>query len=268
MQRLPPAQTLFKIPVIKIIIMKTTFYIVTCFLLIISFSCSKIDNYTAPSQTLTGMVMDATTKQPVQTEAGQSGTRIKLLETSWSDDPTPQYLASKQDGSYNDNKLFAGTYIATAEGAFAPMIQTDANGDTTVDNSQTIEIKGGTTTVDFSVEPFLNVEWVGDPVINTDGSITAQVKITRGTSNPNYQQSLTDMFLFVSNTQYAGNNNYDPRYSNQLSLGDSVLNQTISITTKGGALPGKRDYFLRVGARIDYGLKQYNYNEPVSVSIP
>lgn len=252
--------------------MKTSIYISLCFLSVIIFSCSKIDNYSEPSLTLTGAVMDATSKQPVQTEAGTSGTRIKLLETSWSSDPTPQYLASKQDGSYNDNKLFPGTYIATAEGAFVPMIETDANGDTTVDNSQTIQLKSGTTTVNFTVEPFLHVDWVGDPVINPDGSITAQVKITRGTSNPNYQQNLTDVFLFISNTQYDGNNNYDPRYSRQISYsdttGNSILGQTLSITTTGGKLPGAREYFLRVGARIDYGLKQYNYNEPVSVSVP
>ncbi len=252
--------------------MKTSAYYTVCFLLIISFSCSKIDNYDGPSQTLTGIVMDAGTKQPVQTETGSNGTRIKLLETSWSSDPTPQYLESMQDGSYNNTKLFPATYIATAEGAFVPMIQTDSNGDTAVDQSQTIQLKGGKTTLDFNVEPFLRVDWVGDPVINTDGSITAQVKITRGTSNPDFQQNVTDVFLFISNTQYDGNNNYDPRYSNQISYSDTtgndILGQTISITTKGGALPGKRDYFLRVGARIDYGLKQYNYNEPVSVSIP
>ena len=253
--------------------MKTLIYFTAvCFLLFANFSCSKIDNYDAPSLTLTGAVMAAGTKQPVQTEAGQSGTRIKLIETSWSSDATPEYLASKQDGSYTDTKLFPGTYVATAEGAFVPMIQTDANGDTTVDNSQTIQLKSGTTTVDFSVEPFLNVEWVGKPVINSDGSITAQVKITRGTSNPNYQQNLTDVFLFISNTQYDGNNNYDPRYSTQINYsdttGNAMLGQTISITTTGGKLPGGREYFLRVGARIDYGLKQYNYNEPVSVSVP
>lgn len=241
-------------------------------LLAAGISCSKIDNYPAPSQTVTGTVTDSASGKPVQTETGGNGTRIKLLEISWSADPTPIYLESMQNGTYTDTKLFAGTDKMTAEGAFVPMVQTNAAGAAIVDQSQTIHIKGSITSVNFKVQQYLEVQWAGTPVVNKDSTITCQVKITRGTSNPGFQQNLTDVFLFISNTKYDGNNNYDPNISHQITYngtdGNAILGQTLSITTHGKTLPGGRDYFLRVGARTAYGLNQYNYTEPVEVTIP
>lgn len=234
-------------------------------------SCRKIDNYAGPTETLKGSIIDMGTGKNVQSEVSGdngSGTRIKLLETSWSSNPTPLYLATKQDGTYINTKVFAATYLMTAEGAFVPMVQT---GTVNVDKSQSVVVKGGTTTVNFTVEPFLEVEWVGNPVMNPDSTITVQCKITRGTANPSFQQNITDLWLFVSPTEYVGNNNYDNRYSTHITYsgttGNDILGATITLTTSGGALPEK-DYYLRVGSRIDYGLKQYNYNEPKVVTMP
>jgi hypothetical protein len=194
-------------------------------------SCTKIDNYPAPSQTLKGSIIDMNTGKNVQSEVSGdngNGTRIKLLEISWSDHPTPIYLATKQDGTYINTRIFAATYSMTAEGAFVPMIQ---KGTSDVDRSQVVEVKGGVTTVNFMVEPFLEVEWVGDPVVNADGTITAKCKITRGTKDPLFQQDITDLWLFVSPTKYVGNNNYDSRYSAHIAYsgtsGDDILGKTL-----------------------------------------
>jgi hypothetical protein len=243
--------------------------------LLMAGSCKKkLDNYPGPTETLKGSIMDMGTGKNVQSEVSGDngkGTRIKLLETSWSSNPTPLYLAGKQDGTYENTKVFAATYKMTAEGAFVPLVQTNTAGEVTVDQSQTVDVKGGTTTVNFNVEPFLEVEWVGEPVINSDGSITAQAKLTRGTTDADFQQDVTDLWLYVSPTEYVGDNNYDARYAQHITYsgtdGDAILGTTVTLTTKGGALP-KKDYYLRLGARINYGLKQYNYSEPKVVTIP
>lgn len=258
--------------------MKKTIYFLLISLALVAAgsSCKKqIDNYAGPTETLHGSIIDSATGKNVQSEVSGdngAGTRIKLLEISWSSNPTPLYLATMQDGTYNNTKVFAATYKMTAEGAFVPMVQTGSAGTVLVDRSQTIAVQGGTTTVNFKVEPFLEVEWVGTPVLNADGSITAQVKITRGTSNPAFQQNITDVFLYVNDTKYVGNNNYDSKYSAHIAYsgttGNSIVGQTLTIKTIGGALPTKRDTYLRVGARIDYGLKQFNYNEPALLQIP
>lgn len=238
------------------------------FLAVLLHSCStELDNYAEPDGIISGNVINANTGEGLQTEIGDSGTRMRLLELSWSDNPTPQFLYSKQDGSFINEKIFEGTYNISPEGAFVPIDQSG------IDESKEIEVRSGeVTNVDFEVEPLLQVEWVGEPELNDDGSISVQVRITRGTDNPAFQPDMNAVFLFVNNTRYLGNNNWDNRYSNAVvyggTTGNDLLGEVITLTTNGGELPGNQDYYLRVGARTNYGLQLYNYNEPIAFNIP
>jgi hypothetical protein len=234
--------------------------------LLMAVSCKKTDNYDGPTETLQGRIIDVGTGQNLQSEVSGdngNGTRIKLLEISWSDNPTPLYLATKQDGTYTNTKVFKATYKMIAEGAFVPM-DLASN-----DKTQTVDVKGGTTTVDFTVDPFLRVEWVGEPVINANGTVSVQVKVTRGTSNAAYQLNVTNLALFASPYEYVGNNNYDPRYSTILTYsgttGNAIVGQTMTLTTTG-TLP-KKDWYLRVGSRIAFGTNRYNYSTIKMVGI-
>jgi hypothetical protein len=260
---------LSKIRAIKQINMKKLSITIFSCLLLAAFACNKIDNYAAPGDTITGATYDEGTGQTLQTEVG-SGTRVELLETSYDSAPVPFYFYSMQDGTFNDDKVFSATYKVSVQGPFVPLIATDSTGAVITDSSQTIVLKNKAT-LKFNVQPFLRIQWVGSPVINPDTTVTVQVMITRGTNNPDYQLDVTDINLYVSNTQYDGNNNYDPRYSNLTAYSDttgtSLLGQVISITTTGGALPAQ-DVYFRVGARINAGLDEYNYNTPVSITYP
>lgn len=246
------------------------YYTAFCLALVAGNACKKIDNYAAPSDTITGSTIDEGTDSTVQTEIGGGGTRVKLLETSYGPNPVPLYFQSMQNGDFNNTKVFGATYNVSVEGPFVPLIQTDNTGAVVSDSSQNIVLKG-TSTLHFYVQPFLRIQWVGKPVINPDTTVTVQVIITRGTNNPNYQQDITDINLYVSNTQYDGNNNYDPRYSTRASYsgsnGTALLGQVITLTTIGGALP-EQDVYFRVGARINAGLDEYNYNAPMSITYP
>lgn len=255
---------------------KTFYYIAICVAVITANGCSKLDNYAAPDQTLRGRIIDAGTGKNMPGEvSGENGTgtRIELKELSWAPDATALYLATMQDGTYNNTKIFAGHYKISADGAFVPLVQTGA---TPVDKSQTVDVRDGVTTVDFTVEPFLRLEWVGEPVANANGTVTVQVKITRGTADPNYQLNITDINLYINNLPYVGNNanSFDARYSNRITYsgtsGNAQLGQTMTITTIGGALPGKRDWYVRVGARTTFPNlgRPFNYNEVKKISIP
>lgn len=229
-------------------------------------SCTKTDNYDGPTETLQGRIIDAGTGQNVQSEVSGdngNGTRIRLLETSWSNNPTPLYLATKQDGTYRNTKVFKATYKMIAEGAFVPM---DLTGN---DKSQTVDVNNGTTTVDFTVEPFLRVEWAGEPVMNANETVSVQVKVTRGTTNTAYQQNITNLALFLCPYEYVGNNNYDPRYSTITNYsgtaGNNIVGQTVTLTSTG-VLP-KRDWYLRVGSRIAFGTNRYNYSTIKMVNV-
>ncbi len=224
--------------------MKHTFYqIILGAAIITASACSKVDNYDAPDQTLEGRIIDAGTGKNMPGEvSGENGTgtRIELRELSWSDNPTPQYLATKQDGTYSNTKIFSGNYRISADGAFVPLVQTGAN---PVDKSKIVDIQGGTTVVDFTVEPFLRLEWVGEPVLNSDGTVSVKVIVTRGTNDPNYQLNVTDINLYINPYPYVGSNanSFDARYSTRVSYsgtnGNNLLGQTLTITTTGGALP-------------------------------
>lgn len=256
---------------------KITHYIILGVTLLTAGACKKtIDNYAAPDQTLRGRIIDAGTGKNMPSEvSGENGTgtRIQLLELSWSDNPTPLYLATMQDGTYNNTKIFSGHYKISADGAFVPLVQTGTN---PYDKSQTVDIQGGVTEVDFNVEPFLRIEWVGEPVLNANGTVSAKFIVTRGTNDPNYQLNVTDIHLYVNNYPYVGQNtnSYDARYSNRVTYsgtaGNNLLGQTLTFTTIGGALPGKRDWYVRVAARTTFPNlgRPFNYTDIKKITIP
>lgn len=222
-------------------------------------SCDK-DNYDYPAETFKGSFVDATTKEPFQTAIGSTGIRIAMMEYSWSDNPTPFYMYCMMDGQFNNTKIFEGKYGIKPAGAFVPL------------QEETLNIKG-TVEKKYEVEPFLRVTWVGEPVLNANGTVTVQVKISRGTANTAYQQALKEVWLFVNENQYVGDFSYSPNYSTKLITTTlPKLDEIVTITSgwPGGIGTGSqrafptyaRKYFLRVGARTDIQVNStnvYNY---------
>lgn len=252
--------------------MKKIIYYVACLMLLFTANaCTAVDNYDAPEETIMGRIIDKKTQKPMQTEVGDGGVRLKLLEMSWSDNPTPYYTTVKQDGTYQNTKIFKGNYIIEALGAFVPTYVTNSEGKVVKDERWKGDVKGKTQ-IDFMVEPFLNVEWVGEPKVNSDGTISATFKVTRGTENTEYHKALSEVYLFLnSSSSYVGDNNKDDRYSVRMddATKQNCIGQTVTLTTP--KLPGKRNYYVRVGARIDHeidGRRRYNYNEPKTVTVP
>lgn len=250
---------------------KIVYYIACLMLLFTANACTEVDNYDAPEETIIGRIIDKKTQKPMQTEVGDGGVRLKLLEMSWSDNPTPYYTTVKQDGTYQNTKIFKGNYIIEALGAFVPTYITNSEGKVVKDERWKGDVKG-TTQIDFVVEPFLNVEWEGEPKVNADGTISATFKVTRGTDNAEYQKGLSEVYLFLnSSSEYVGDNNKDDRYSVRMDdeTKGKCIGQTVTLTTP--KLPGQRNYYVRVGARIDHevdGRRRYNYNEPKIVTLP
>jgi len=68
------------------------------------------------------------------------------------------------------------------------LFRPDNTGKITKDESLTIDIKEPVTH-EFKVDPFLTVSWVGEPVANSNSTISTQIKIERGTTDPNFQQN-------------------------------------------------------------------------------
>jgi len=270
---------------------KLTFYtlLLTCGLLSAS-SCSlfELDNYDAPEETLFGKVVDAATGNPVLTDQGSEGIRVRLTETSWEGETNPIDFYCRPDGTFRNTKIFDADYNVRIDGPFIPLVRETSDGVLLEDSSVNVRIKGETE-VNFEVQPFLNVEIVDVPMAS-NGRITAKVKVTRGISAEEFKRkvepmgdykdefvNITDIQLFVSYSASVGYRARDTRWSNSISYSgtsfEANLGEPVEISSNG-AIPSGRKVFVRAAARINYdtprgsGTRRWNYSEPMEVQIP
>ncbi|MBX2921562.1 MAG: DUF3823 domain-containing protein [Chitinophagaceae bacterium] len=265
---------------------KIVYYIVSGIMMAGFFSCTKIDNYPEPKETLRGTVVDAATGEPVLTDQGSEGTRVRMRELSWTA-ATPENLDifCMKEGTFQNTKVFRGNYNVRVDGAFIPIVRLNADGDTLADESKTLDISGVTET-EFRVQPFLKLRWEGTPTI-ADGKITAKVIVERAVSPADFRAKIepmgnysddflnvTDVRLFVSQVPFVGYREWDNRYTTTIDYpGNSFetqLGQPLTITTNN-VIPSGRTVFIRAAARINYateGIRRHNYNEAVRVDIP
>lgn len=271
--------------------MKKIAYFIVLAALLSAPSCSmfELDNYDAPEETLQGVVVDAATGEPVLTDQGSEGIRVRLTELSWEGNVTPNPdFYCMPDGTFRNTKIFKGKYNVRVDGPFIPLLREDDRGVPIADETKTLDI-GGVTDVKFEVQPFLKVEWVEEPqVIN--GKVRAKVKVTRGVSESEFSDKIrpmggyqdnflnvTDIQLFVSYSSTVGYRARDERWSNSIEYSgvsfNNLLGQTITIESRG-TIPSGRIVFIRAAARINYdtpkgsGTRRWNYNAPWEVMIP
>lgn len=267
--------------------MKKIFYSILICLAAVSFHSCEIDNYDEPQETIKGRVVDAVTGELVLTDQGSEGTRVRLRELSWKETKVPDNFDffCMKEGVFQNTKVFRGHYNVRIDGAFIPLVRLTSTGDTIADESKYIDIKG-VTEVEFKVQPFLKVEWIGTPTVS-DGKITATVKVTRAVSPADFKAKIepmggyndnmlnvTDVRLFVSQLPYVGYREWDNRYTTEINYSgnsfDAQLGQPITITTKG-VIPAGRTVFIRAAARINYAtenIKRHNYNQFIRVDVP
>ena len=217
-------------------------------------SCEK-DNYDAPEAAIAGQITDQN-GNPFQTANGKGSMSMRITEISFAHGDesivvTPQDLNMKQDGSYVNTRLFAGTYeVLPWQGAFFE--------DEIV--AQTVELKDGkTTTVDFAVTPYLNLEWVKEPYLTADNYLEASFKFTRNRKD-NGAPDVKDCCIWISRTKYCGtegDGNYTPATTTITNADESA---EITLRSK---IPIKYSmkYWIRIGARCNDTYQKYNFTD-------
>src|SRR5690242_17013159 len=129
--------------------MKKITYLFLGMVLVSLSSCYKSDNWAAPDVQISGNIIDAYTGKPLLTS--QADWSIRIWERSWKESvPVNQTIPVKQDGSYNNSKLFAGTYDMLPYGG--PFWPAD-----TVKNVVFEKGGNGKTGKDFTVTPYLEL---------------------------------------------------------------------------------------------------------------
>lgn len=218
-------------------------------------SCEK-DNYEGPDALMQGKIVDAN-GNGLQLEQGGGSARIRMEDFSWSDKPIPFFLNFRQDGSYVNNKLFAADYLVTpVEGPFFPV------------EGNRVEVKGNTVH-DFLVTPYLEVEWVKDPEVLPDKKVTATFRFKRNTGPAGeVMPDLLDYQLFISTTQYVGNNNFDGTIvAAPVAVTNDQEQMELSITSTA-PMRYATTYWVRIGVRVNDSFKKYNYTTVKTITVP
>lgn len=248
-------------------------------------SCFELDNWDAPDCTFHGTVYDSYTGKPIL--SSQNDWQFRIWERSWTGHVggavTHQELRIKQDGTYQNTKLFAGTYdMLPYNGPYWP-----------VDTLKNVVLKGKTEQ-NFTVTPYVQIvdfTCTFDPTTPTPHlifkcKVKAPIFEKDGVALPN----LYWVKAFISRTIWCGQgeNSYIGEYldadcrkqPNQ--PWDKVISEQITGTTNRGngvdtsgefyigPLPVKSGYtyWVRMGAAVNDTHRKYNYSEILVIPVP
>lgn len=211
------------------------------FIILSVIGCNKIDNYDAPSATLTGKVVDDVTNETIQNAGVNSGTRIQLFEEN---SKQPIVSNSFPDGRFVNAALFPGNYKLYPLGAFRIV------GDTVRLNIS------GVTAAEVRVLPNIRLKAAVQAITGTTGTIKVEYSKVHTSEVIN---QLGVVWSTIDNpnitTFFGGGQKMETVTSLNLTTGE----RTISIT---GLTAGTKYYIRAVGLTNNPG-KYYNYSATI-----
>lgn len=242
--------------------MKRILFFLSAFVgLSLAASCIEIDNFDAPSAQIHGRLIDKTTGENLLVDNGE--THIRIWERSFGDNPNPQNLPVKLDGTYKNTRLFDGTYdMLPYDGAFWPC-----------DTTYGVTINKSDPEVNFEVVPYLHLVDFKYEIIGTYIEMSCKLQAPRVEGMPD----VIEIRPFVNNLHFVGGTNmmgyyYVDKYTITLNkpwseLGDSEGNgyetYTFLLPLKAGY-----HYWIRMGAQVRNTFRNWNYTEIIEVEIP
>jgi len=243
--------------------MKKLLYSLVGLACMLCFSCTDTDNYDGPNAGLGGKLIDKSTGKNFIT--GQEDFTIRIWEMSWSENPTPQDIPVKQDGTFNDSKLFSATYdMQPYGGPFWP-----------VERETNIKLSGYLEK-DFEVIPYLQVADVTHRLEGTNLILSCRLKAPIPQDLPR----VLEIRPFVSQTQYCSDgvkiDEYnDNKYRREINanwwdgVGDPQTGEGFE-TYVLPELPLKsgRTYSVRIGARVEDTYRKFNYSDIITIKVP
>src|SRR5690606_2006260 len=96
--------------------MKRTYYYFI--VLLFAFTGCEVDNYDAPSLTLSGRIVDSQTNALIESGGANGGSVVKLYQDN---STQPLTYNTLPDGTFTNSKVFAVSYTYVAEGASKPV---------------------------------------------------------------------------------------------------------------------------------------------------
>lgn len=263
--------------------MKKILYLIFGVALLSLSSCFELDNWDEPDCTWQGTVTDSYTNRPIL--SSQNDWQMRIWERSWDGHEggavTHQDLRIKQDGTYQNTKLFAGTYdFLPYNGPFWPL-----------DTIKGLQLKKSLTQ-DFTVTPYIQIV---DPVIELlKEDDTYYIKMTFKVRAPLLEKDgvelprLYELRPFLSLTTFCGNGTDSfidqPEYNADVRIRPNLTNAANSwesLIEKGAGdnttaeytfdlLPVKNGYIYhcRIGAAVNDTYRKHVYSPIVKIEVP
>lgn len=221
-----------------------------------SAACTKIDNYPGPDASFQGRLIDKVTGANFLTS--QNSAQVRLEQISWSSTPTPQEIPCKNDGTFQDTKLFKGTYrIIPKGGAFWPIY-----------DSVKMDIKQGSSH-DFELTPYLELKNLTHTLSGTTLTLTFDIEAPIGAGLP----TIIDAQPYVNTTKLVGAGASIRDYSetcavtiNKDWVNMTTVDKTITLTIPN-LIPG-RTFFVRTGVRLNDSFKSSNFSSIIQIDVP
>ncbi|GHT01907.1 hypothetical protein FACS189421_14510 [Bacteroidia bacterium] len=239
----------------------------------------EIDNWDAPDANIHGRIIDSYTGENLVMD--HNDWQIKIWERSWTVSvPNEQSLAVKNDGTYNNDKLFAGTYdMLPYDGPFWP-----------IDTVKGVAFTKKGTVQDFTVTPYLQIvdfeatlttmefegkEW---PALTMKCRLKAPIraglpKVYRirpfisllanfcGASN------CIDRNEYNSYVRVNVEKEWNAEMADRFGLpADSEISGVYEI--KPMPLKSGYTYYVRIGASVDVLSRRHNYSPIVKIVVP
>jgi hypothetical protein len=223
--------------------MKVLKYIAIVLCCLTATNC-EIDNYDGPDATIQGTIYDHR-NQPL--EVNQGAGIIRAREGSWAKDADSyvgnQTLKVQQDGTYRHTKWFSGEYrMLPYSGAFFPYDDEKQDAD---DAGELIRISG-TTTLDFSVTPYLTIEWVTKPFVTSDNRIECSVRFTRNEKAGYEMPDLREADMLVARTINPSGARDGELHPTKVALTNDMEGQEITFRTARAVKYTGIDYWVRI----------------------
>lgn len=209
----------------------------------------KLDNFDAPDGSLTGRIIDAETKENVQSDIIE-GTMLRFIEHGY-DNPQPQYMRVKCDGTYANLLMFQGEYEIVPDARnFMPI------------DPVTLQV-GKNTVYDFEVIPYIRIL---DPSITKEGNnVTATFRVQSNTTD-----AVKKVGLYVSDQPIVG----EPMRKccieanvNTVMDSESTMKLVMNMARFTADLKENHDYWFRIGAQSAVGGAKFNYAPAVLLNI-
>lgn len=222
-------------------------------------SCMEVDNFDAPDCHFYGKVIDSTTGEGIVSDRGDC--HIRIWEMSYKVNPGSQDLVIKEDGTFNNTKLFSGTYDMVPEGAWWP--------------ADTIRVGiGKKATQNFEVTPYLKLFDFQTKLVGTTLTMSCRLDAPVKEGLP----QIMEVRPFLSLNSFCGASNCISYYNSstfkinvmknwdkidKAEDGKSLTFTTVDLPVKPGYT-----YFVRMGAKVKDKFEKFNYTEIVKIEVP